>query len=186
MYLCSIAHAKPKSWSRWLPMAEWWYNTVHHSSMNMIPYRELYGKDPPSVNFHQYVRHKNANLDNFCQQRAKMQVILKSNLSKAQERMSYYANKHRLEWQFEKGDDIFPKLQAFRQNSIKDTRDNKFVPKYYGPYQIVKKIGSVSYQLQLPLKIKIHNTFHISLLKKKIGEHVMVSSDLPVVIKEKV
>jgi hypothetical protein len=38
------------------------------------------------------------------------------------------------------------------------------MPKRYGPYQIVKKISPVAYQLQLPPTMKIHDVFHIDLL----------------------
>jgi hypothetical protein len=38
------------------------------------------------------------------------------------------------------------------------------MPKQYGPYQIIKKINPVAYQLQLPPMMKIHNVFHVNLL----------------------
>lgn len=108
-----------------------------------------------------------------------MQVLLKGNLQKAQERMTYYANKKRTDRSFKEGDEVFLKVQAFRQSSLKATKDNKFSPKYYGPFKILKKIGAVAYRLQLPATARIHNTFHVSLLKKKVGDASMVSSDLP-------
>jgi hypothetical protein len=42
-YLRCYAGAKPKEWSNWLPMAEWWYNTNHHSSTGYTPFEALYG-----------------------------------------------------------------------------------------------------------------------------------------------
>lgn len=65
MYLRCLTHQKPNDWSKWLYMAEWWYNTAHHSAINMTPYKALYGKDPPSVNYHQAQNTKNASLDLF-------------------------------------------------------------------------------------------------------------------------
>lgn len=43
---------------------------------------------------------------------------------------------------------------------------NKFEHYYFGPYEIVKKIGEVAFLLQLPIGAKIHNVYHASLLKK--------------------
>ena len=46
--------------------------------------------------------------------------------------------------------------------SIKGT--HKLLPKRYGPFSIIKKIGNVAYQLDLPTSMKIHNVFHVDLL----------------------
>lgn len=131
------------------------------------------------MNYHQATNTKNDYIDTFLRQRGEMQVLLKKNLLKAQERMTYYANRHRTERSFEEGDEVFLKTQDFRQNSLKDSKDNKFSARYYGLYKILKKVGFVAYRLQLPESVKIHNTFHVSLLKKKIGPDHMVSTILP-------
>lgn len=147
MYLHCLTHQRPGQWTRWLPMAEWWYNTSHLSAINMTPYQALYGKKPPSLNYHQAQTTKNDCIDTFLRQRAEMQVLLKRNLIKAQERMTHYANKKRTDRSFKEGDEVFLKVQAFRQTSLKATKDNKFSPKYYGPFKILKKIGVVAYRL---------------------------------------
>lgn len=51
--------------------------------------------------------------------------------------------------------------------------DHKLAALYYEPFQIIKKIGEVAYQLRLPLEARIHNVFHVSLLKKKVGAHAV-------------
>jgi chromodomain-containing protein len=40
----------------------------------------------------------------------------------------------------------------------------KLLPKWYGPFRIIQKIGNVAYRLELPLLIKVHDVFHIDLL----------------------
>lgn len=50
-------------------------------------------------------------------------------------------------------------------------------PKYYGSYQIIKKI-SVAYGLKLPDNCRIHNTFHISSLKKVLGQNQIAQTEI--------
>lgn len=42
-YLCCFVHSCPKKWVSSLPIAEYWYNTCHHSSLDTSPFEVLYG-----------------------------------------------------------------------------------------------------------------------------------------------
>ena len=97
--------------------------------------------------------------------------LLKHNLQKAQHRMKQQADHHRSERVFEPGDWVYVKLQPYRQHSLRNHSCQKLSPRYFGPFQIIAKIGSVAYTFQLPLDVKIHSTFHVSLLKKHVGDH---------------
>ena len=44
---------------------------------------------------------------------------------------------------------------------------------------MVQKVGEVAYELELPTRSKIHNVFHVSCLKKVIGQHISVLETLP-------
>jgi hypothetical protein len=42
----------------------------------------------------------------------------------------------------------------------------KLRPKWVGPFKVIERIGKVVYKLELPPKLKMHNVFHVQLLKK--------------------
>ena len=51
----------------------------------------------------------------------------------------------------------------------------KLSPCYIGPYLILKKIGTVAYELELLTSLGfVHPVFYVSMLKKCIGDHSMV------------
>ena len=73
---------------------------------------------------------------------------------------------------------MYLKLQPHRQVTIRKGKQNKLSPKYYGPFQVLDRVGQVAYRLKLPSSAQIHNVFHISQLKKCKGT-VSHSGELP-------
>lgn len=76
---------------------------------------------------------------------------------------------------------MFVKLQPYRQISLKRHAYHKLSSRYFGPFIVLKKIGTTTYQLDLPPFAKIHHTFHVSQLKLHVSDHSVVP-DLPVTL----
>jgi hypothetical protein len=49
MYLPCFTGDRPRQWLRWLPWAEYIYNTAYQSVLRDTPFRVVYGRDPPSI-----------------------------------------------------------------------------------------------------------------------------------------
>ncbi|XP_070020956.1 uncharacterized protein LOC142178442 [Nicotiana tabacum] len=104
-----------------------------------------------------------------------MLQTLKDNLTQAQACMKFYADRLRSERILEVGDQVYLKLQPYRQSSIDVRRNMKLCAKYYGPYKIEQKIRSIAYRLQLSLKSQIHPVFHVSQPKRRIGSTIVLA-----------
>jgi hypothetical protein len=94
-------------------------------------------------------------------------------------RQKISADRHRIERSFEVGDLVFLRLQPYRQSSLKKSGAEKLKPRFYGPYRIMRRVGEVAYELELPEGSKIHNVFHVSCLKKAVGQFISTSEELP-------
>lgn len=117
--------------------------------------------------------------------RDKMILLLKFHLLRAQHRMKQEADKHRSDRNFEIGDWVFVKLQPHRQQSVAVRSSQKLAPKFFGPYKILDKMGSVAYKLELPSYSRIHPVFHVSQLKRLIG-NATSTTQLPTILQETV
>jgi hypothetical protein len=49
MYLRCLTDDRPRRWLRWLPWAEYTYNTAFHTALQATPLKVVYGRDPPSI-----------------------------------------------------------------------------------------------------------------------------------------
>ncbi|XP_027155055.1 uncharacterized protein LOC113755200 [Coffea eugenioides] len=178
-YLRCMTGEFPKLWSKWLAMAEWWYNSSFHSSLQLTPFEALYGYKPVSLPLGPYLDTIVPAAAQLLQERIRISSSIRDHLAKAQQRMKFFANQHRTERSFEVGAWAFLKLQPYRQQTISIRKCLKLAARFYGPFQVEAKVGPVAYRLKLPAEARIHPVFHVSLPKKKIGLVQQVSKTLP-------
>jgi hypothetical protein len=71
--------------------------------------------------------------------------------------------------EFQVGDHVYLKVKAWK-SSLRLGMCAKLAPRFCGPFEILARIGPVAYQLALPANLRIHNVFHVSLLKNYIHD----------------
>jgi hypothetical protein len=167
-YLRCAVHASPRKWYDWLPLAEHWYNTTYHSSLGRTPFEVIYGRKPRQLGIVADSNGNSGDLDAWLATRAETMEVLRQQLLRAQQRMKKQADRRRSERHFEVGDLVYLKLQPFVQQSVEKRTCNKLSLRYFGPYKILARVGTVAYKLELPESSKIHDVVHVSILKKHV------------------
>ena len=87
-------------------------------------------------------------------------------MKEAQDRQKSYADRRRRPLEFQVGDKVFLKVAPWK-GIIRFGVKGKLAPRYIGPFEIKERIGPIAYQLKVHVYLdKIHNVFHVSLLRK--------------------
>ena len=146
---------------------------------------ELYGYQLPSIASYLRENSKFQAVEHHIKHQQQVLQLLKDNLVLVQSRMKQQVDQHRSERSFDVGDWVFLRLQPYKQMFLKQAKKhNKLSPKYYGPYKVLQKIGTMAYKLELPTASRLHRVFHVSCLKKVIGDKLPVQTILPELDKE--
>lgn len=154
------------SWDEVLPLVEFTYNNCFHASIGMAPFEALYGRRCRTpLCWYQDGEHHFVGPE-LVQQTTEKVKRIQENMKIAQSRQKSYADKRRRPLEFEKGDHVF--LRVTPTTGVgRAIKSKKLTPKFIGPYEILRRIGPVAYQIALPpILSNIHNVFHVSQLRK--------------------
>ncbi|KAE8664337.1 hypothetical protein F3Y22_tig00112800pilonHSYRG00034 [Hibiscus syriacus] len=171
-----------ESWEKYLPLAEFAYNNSYQSSIKMAPYEALYGRRCRiHLNWYELKDREVIGPELIQEMEEKVQVI-QNNLKAAADRQKSYADLKRKEIEFQIGDKVFLKVSPWKK-VLRFGPKGKLSSRFIGPYEIVKRVGPVAYQLALPPGMeKIHNVFHVSMLRKYRSDpsHIVTTEKIEV------
>jgi hypothetical protein len=153
----------------YLQLVDFSYNNGYQASLKMSPFEALYGrKCNTSVSWDNSTDCTVVGPDLFREMEENI-VKIRKNLNAAQYRKKSCSDKGRTHMEFGVGDHVFLKVKA-RCSSLKLGKYSKLASCYCGPFEILERIGLLTYMLALPASLCIHNVFHVSLLKKYVHD----------------
>ncbi|GJS02151.1 putative reverse transcriptase domain-containing protein [Tanacetum coccineum] len=153
-------------WVRHLPLVEFSYNNSYHASIKAAPFEALYGRKCHSPVCWAEVGQVQLTGPEIVQETTEKVIQIKKRMQAARDRQKSYANLKRKLMEFQVGDRVMLKVSPWK-GVVRFRKWGKLNPRYVGPFKVLEKVGSIAYKLKLPQELsRVHNTFHVSNLKK--------------------
>ncbi|GJR76964.1 putative reverse transcriptase domain-containing protein [Tanacetum coccineum] len=162
------------SWDRHLPLVEFSYNNSYHTSIKAAPFEALYGRKCRSPVCWAEVGDAQLTGPAIIHETTEKIVQIKSRIQAARDRQKSYANIRRKPMVFQVGDKVMLKVSPWK-GVVRFGKRGKLNPRYVGPFKVIERVRTVAYKLELPQQLsRVHNTFHVSNLKKCLSDESLV------------
>ena len=155
-----------RDWDKLLPYVLFAYREVPQTSTGFSPFELLYGRDvrgPLDVLKEEWEADRRSNesvVSHVLSIREKMEEmtdLVKENLMETQKRQKRWYNRTARERELQPDEEVLVLLP---------TSTNKLLAQWQGPYRVLRKVGKVDYEIDMPGKKKRKKIFHVNMLKK--------------------
>ena len=160
---CLISEEKDRDWLKLLDTIEFVINSSPNVSTGYTPFFLNYGFNPVTpMDLLKGDETSNVeSVSSFVERMRSVWAKAKKNLEKSVQAQSKYYDKRHKDIAFKVGDMV---LLLTRNLAVKNT-PAKLQKRFVGPFEVMERIGTQAYKLKLPDHFKVHNVFHVSLLK---------------------
>jgi len=160
----------------------WWslHITNFYTSIDMTPYEALYGRRCRTPLCWYQDGESIVVGPELLRQTTEKVKLIQDMMRASQSRHKSYADQRRRPLEFESGDHVFLRITP-TTGVGRVIRSKKLSRKFIGPYQILRRIGPVAYEIALPPPLaNLHSVFHVSQLRKYVPDpsHVLEIEDL--------
>jgi len=156
------------SWVECLPLIEFTYNNIFHSSIRMAPFEALYGRRCRTP-LCWYESGESALLGpDVVQETTEKVKIIQEKMKVSQSRQKSYHDKRRKDIEFHVSDHVFLRVNPMT-GVRRALKCRKLTLHFVGPFEIVEKVGAVAYRIALPPSLSnLHDVFYVSQLRKYV------------------
>jgi hypothetical protein len=160
---------RPSKWEDYLYLVEFAYNNGYQASLNMSSFEVLYHRKCNTLMSWNNPTYKAVIGIEFLREMKDQIVKIMQNLKFIQHSQKSFANKNRTYMELKVGEHVFLKVNEKMSLLILGSFSMLAV-RYCGSFEFLEKIGIVAYILALSASMRIHNMFHVSLLKKYVTD----------------
>ncbi|GJW74570.1 putative reverse transcriptase domain-containing protein [Tanacetum coccineum] len=172
--LCACLLDFGKNWDRNLLLVEFSYNNSYHTSIKAAPFEALYGRKCRSPVCWAKVGDAQLTGPAIIHETTEKIVQIKGRIQAARDRQKSYANIRRKPMVFQVGDRVMLKVSPWK-GVVRFGKRGKLNPRYVGPFKVIERVRTVAYKLKLLRQLsRVHNTFHVSNLKKCLSDESLV------------
>ncbi|GKA13221.1 reverse transcriptase domain-containing protein [Tanacetum coccineum] len=158
------------NWDTHLRLVEFSYNNSYHTSVKCASFEALYGRKCRTPIAWVEVGESQLIGPEIVQETTDNIVQIKERLKTTRDRQKSYADNQRKSLEFSVGDKVLLKVSPWK-GVVRFGKRSKLSPRYVGPFKAVERMGPVAYRLRQPQElVGIHDTFHVSNLKKCMAD----------------
>ncbi|XP_070055257.1 uncharacterized protein [Nicotiana tomentosiformis] len=153
-------------WDRFLYLSEFSNNNSYQSSIEMDPFADLYGRRCRSpIGLFKLDETKLYGTDSVKDALEKVKLI-QERLRTAQSRQKSNANQKARDLSFMMGEKVLLNVSLMK-GIMRFGKKGKFSPRFISPFDVLRRVGEVSYELALPPSLSgVHSVFHVSMLRR--------------------
>ena len=154
------------SWEEHLPLVEFAYNNSYQASIQLAPYEALCGRPCRSPLCWTKVRESSITGPDLIRDTSEKVRFIPQRLLTAQSRQKSYADVPRRPLEFEIEDHVFLKVIP-KRGVVRFGKRGKLSPRLIGPFEILERVGVVTYRLALPPSMPgVREVFQVSMLRR--------------------